>query len=537
MMNTRALVIGLMVAAAIHIWLLWPVRRSPASEPTQPGLPPVQPVAVRQLDEAAEKVPDSSKAAESAKPASSAEEIAASDPKPPQKDEPAKPEPATTEVATAQEQVVPAAAAAPEVTAAVTPPPAPKREPEPVAQPSEFLAKAAPPPPVPSSGLAQVAAPLAAVEAVIESAPLDEPALRAETATAAALASTPAEVAPLMPVPAQVAVAAPREPGPPPLPPPPALPRPATMLPQDLPPAPTLSRTAVAVEPPALSPTTRTAPTAKPTLRLRSRAMRSWDRDDMLESLPKPDPAFLSATDPRMDKPASTGRRYEAPRYPDALVQLSDAAVPTAATTASDRSNQPAPSSSTALAAGTAIAPPRDPAPYQPVAFASSKDRTGGRGAQAADRGYLKSLGPVPQDPVARIAWGDPAAAMRTMDLGRMALVIVNDDLKVVASIDGSTGAWVRGGLPQHMTTYSNRVRVVDHVSAFAAFVRFCEPEEHLAVLVPVGLERRIDGAMDKAARAQGLSRSQVAACYGRLEPQHGALEFVIDRVERRNTP
>lgn len=237
----------------------------------------------------------------------------------------------------------------------------------------------------------------------------------------------------------------------------------------------------------------------------------------MLESLPKPDPAFLSATDPRPREPAPQSRAHTVPTSPTATVQLSDAG-PKAA---------PAPA---------AVAPSRGtPGPYQPVSFESSKERAKGGGAQAADRGYLKSLGPVPQDPVARIAWGDTSTAMRTMTLGRMALVIVDDDLKVVASIDGSSGSWVRGGLPQNMSIYSNRVRVVDHVSAFAAFVPFCKPHEHLAVLVPVGLERRIEAAMDMAARAQGLPRTHVAACYGRLETRNGALEFIIDRVERRS--
>lgn len=218
----------------------------------------------------------------------------------------------------------------------------------------------------------------------------------------------------------------------------------------------------------------------------------------MLASLPKPDPAFLSATDPR-------AARVEAqPQTPT-----------------------PAPGSIELASA------PRPPTPYTPVAFSSSRDKA--RGAQAADRGYLKSLGAPPQDPVARIAWGDAASAVRTMHLGRMALVIVDDDLKVVGSIDAGSGAWARGGLPPQMATYSNRVRVVDHVSAFAAFARFCQPNEHLAVLVPVGLERRIESAMDQAARAQGLSRNHVAACYGRLEPHQGALEFIIDRVERRH--
>jgi len=123
------------------------------------------------------------------------------------------------------------------------------------------------------------------------------------------------------------------------------------------------------------------------------------------------------------------------------------------------------------------------------------------------------------------------------IDIGRMQLVTVDSDLKVVAGIDGQDGGWTRTSAPAQMGSYSNRVRVVDHVAGFAGQSSLCGPGEHLAVIVPVGLDRRIEKAMDQAARREGLSRDLVAACYGRLVIQATGIEFEVDRVERRNTP
>jgi hypothetical protein len=471
-MNKRALVVGLLMACALHVWLIWPLTRSSPERVSPAGaMPPVDSIAVREIQE---DRPDETKTAEQAKqqtqpdPPRQPEQVVQEQAPPPQAQpappmelvqiEPHKPDP-LQEVSLAQNS------------------PAEPQPLPPVPAPLHVLAQQAPQiestPAVPDSGPARLFAPVEAREAVVESAPVSESPMPSSDAWT--LPPTPSAVAAL------------REPEPPPLPPPPVPPatgitRPAT--PQTVAPLPPEQVATVAP--------------ASPALRLRSRSMKSWDRDDMLASLPKPDPAFLSATDPR-----------------------------TARAEAQPRAAQPA---SGAIELASA---PRAPTPYTPVTFASQRERA--RGAEAADRGYLKSLGTPPQDPVARIAWGDSASAVRTMHLGRMALVIVDDDLKVVASVDGSSGVWTRGGLPPQMATYSNRVRVVDHVSAFAAFARFCQPNEHLAVLVPVGLERRIEAAMDQAARSQGLSRTQVAACYGRLEPHQGALEFIIDRVERRH--
>ena len=153
-----------------------------------------------------------------------------------------------------------------------------------------------------------------------------------------------------------------------------------------------------------------------------------------------------------------------------------------------------------------------------------------------ADRGVLRqgSFEP-PQDPVARIAWGEASQALRTMDMGRMVLVIVDAELKIVGGIDGTSGNWQRTSIPSDLSTYSNRVRVVDHIPGFSIPRSVCESTEHLAVIIPVGLERRIEKAMDTAAKRAGLQRQQVAACYGTLISNRAGLEFAIDRVERRN--
>ena len=138
--------------------------------------------------------------------------------------------------------------------------------------------------------------------------------------------------------------------------------------------------------------------------------------------------------------------------------------------------------------------------------------------------------------PVARIAWGTPQEAVSAIDMGRMALVLVDGTGRVTGSVVGNSGRWERSGPPSSMGTYSNQVRVVDHVSAFAGFASMAQRGEHLAVLVPVGLERRIQRAMDSSSRSNGLARHEVAACFGRLITDQTGLDFQIERVERRVT-
>lgn len=159
------------------------------------------------------------------------------------------------------------------------------------------------------------------------------------------------------------------------------------------------------------------------------------------------------------------------------------------------------------------------------------------RDGAPSDRGRLAPGAKAPQEPVARIAWGSAQEALATLDASRMQLVVVDAELNVVGGVDRTTAVPARIGVPPQMVQYSNRVRVVDRLAGFADFAAVCGPSEHLAVIVPIGLDRRIEKAMDAAARREGLSRQEVAACYGRLVTQPTGVEFQIERVERRNSP
>lgn len=198
----------------------------------------------------------------------------------------------------------------------------------------------------------------------------------------------------------------------------------------------------------------------------------------------------------------------------------------------------------------------RPPQPYRPISTSGrpSRSRDASAGApvspsarippaaapatQAVDRGVRPdATRRAPADPVARIAWGDPAEALRALDHGRMLLVRVNDGLEIVGGLERFAGGWRRAEAMPSLGAYSNRVRVVDHVAAFDEPARLCGPGEHLAVVVPIGLERRFESAMRDAATRAGLLWSNVSACYGRLAPTPSGIEFVIDRVEPRAVP
>ena len=153
-----------------------------------------------------------------------------------------------------------------------------------------------------------------------------------------------------------------------------------------------------------------------------------------------------------------------------------------------------------------------------------------------ASGGVFRSKVDYSLQPVARIAWGSADDALQLIDTGRMSLVFVDGEGRLTGSAVLSSGQWRRGGLPTSMASFSNQVRVVEHIPAFAAPASVALGGEHLAVLVPVGLERRIQRAMDASSRSNGLARHEVAACFGRLITDQTGLDFQIERVERRVT-
>ncbi|MDA1106171.1 MAG: hypothetical protein O2855_06215 [Planctomycetota bacterium] len=238
---------------------------------------------------------------------------------------------------------------------------------------------------------------------------------------------------------------------------------------------------------------------------------------------PQPVPAVRVA---RRESAQSPGFKWIRRDHPDAVsVQLPARREQAASTPAFPWLKENHPAQPVAVAA---------PAPARPVVLANaapSPVATGG--VRVADRGASGGTAGQRLGPVARIAWGSPDDALRVVSGGRLELVAVGDDLKVCASIIQGENGWKRVSPRPGLSTFSNKVRVVEHVSAFTEIAAACQPREHLAVLVPVVLERRIESAMAHAASQAGLRAVQLEACFGRLVPGANGVVFEIDRIER----
>ena len=80
---------------------------------------------------------------------------------------------------------------------------------------------------------------------------------------------------------------------------------------------------------------------------------------------------------------------------------------------------------------------------------------------------------------------------------------------------------------------YSNRLRVVDRVPAFATVLETVRlgAQERLAVLIPMRVERVLESAQMKAAFGRGLVMKQIDNFAGRFTMRDGALAFDITHV------
>lgn len=543
-MNKRMLIVGMLLGLVAHLWLLWPAITR--AHVTSDQVPPteLQQVAVRQL-------------------ATEPEPKAEAADKPTHQDTDAAPPSA---LAQAREDIAPAV-------------------PTPVAL--DRLTQDAPTPTMPASGPAPVSDPIVAPVAVIEPVPHGEASNQPKSEPAAVpleqellpfnpLQSTmpnssdspdivSAQTAPL---PTPTEESQPHEAPLPTLPVPPidlqrTLEVPPQWEPNTLPPVPPASPSPLpnvqqAVTPPPMV-------TAVPPRPLRTTGFRSgWSREVALESLPKPSEEILNAVDPRQaraQEAAVNAQMIETFEQSAAVLRKKSAELQLSGISLVSPAAQASPTSAPLakpIALPIDLKPVEQP-PYRPVQFGgrdvterpqvvsvpaaptfgeatSSPSPHPASAASAApvDRGLTRDPFAQPRDPVARIAWGDMSSAMRTLVAGRMILAIVDDSLKVVALLDGSSGTWMRKESSDGLAAFSGRARVVDHTSAFEPLARFCRAQEHLAVLIPVGLEQRITASMEQAVRSQGLTKRQVAACYGKFDLRDGALDFVIDRVERR---
>ena len=141
--------------------------------------------------------------------------------------------------------------------------------------------------------------------------------------------------------------------------------------------------------------------------------------------------------------------------------------------------------------------------------------------------------------PRLRIDWGNPAQARQTLSAGGMKLVVFQPGEGFKREVVYAGGAW-RSQNPQLSASnrYTNRLRIVDGVPAFAAAKRAAQLRggERLAVLLPEALEHELRTQQLAAASKRGLTESQIAAYGGRFVPAGSGLRLQITHVQPRST-
>jgi len=202
----------------------------------------------------------------------------------------------------------------------------------------------------------------------------------------------------------------------------------------------------------------------------------------------------------------------------------------------------------TATSGATAEPPPTTPvspepdsptpapaAPPMPLTETTRALRT-----DVADRGDFAGDPDGRRDPVLRIDWGRPADARAVREAAEMQLVVLDTSGPapiITGAVQPEEDSWRRRAyLPAAGTLrFSNHLRVVNDVPAFAEIRRTVRvgANERLAVLIPVDVERRIQGAQIEAASRHGLALGDVRSMAGHFVVTDGGLRFEIIHLER----
>ncbi len=150
-----------------------------------------------------------------------------------------------------------------------------------------------------------------------------------------------------------------------------------------------------------------------------------------------------------------------------------------------------------------------------------------------------------PLIPALWIDWGSPQEALNILTAGGMQLVVLESDESIryvvsLASQEPTLAAW----RPDRQARFSNRLRIVDHVSAFSSIARSLSLPSgtHLAVLFPMRIDQLVDTAQRRAAFDEGAAMDQIRGFAGHFtiapskSASHasGSVSFLITHLQRR---
>lgn len=150
--------------------------------------------------------------------------------------------------------------------------------------------------------------------------------------------------------------------------------------------------------------------------------------------------------------------------------------------------------------------------------------------------GDFSGLNDVDKRPELRIDWGTSAEAISIMDAAGLRLVVLSGGGSIVAEVSFDVDTWRRlDGQASDLSTYSNRVRLVDSTPAFAFASGLRRGDERLAILIPLSIEHMLKTEQVKSATNAGIESSRIRSFYGRFYLANDRVEFSISELERRS--
>ena len=136
-----------------------------------------------------------------------------------------------------------------------------------------------------------------------------------------------------------------------------------------------------------------------------------------------------------------------------------------------------------------------------------------------------------------RIDWGSPQQAHEIVLAADMRLVMLGGSGVIAGEAIATPEGWQRVDAgTSDLSSYSNRVRIVDSTPAFLQAASLCTGSERLAVLLPLSLEHSLRTQQIRAAAEAGVDSSGIRAFYGRFRIDGGRVAFDISSIERRSS-
>ena len=141
-------------------------------------------------------------------------------------------------------------------------------------------------------------------------------------------------------------------------------------------------------------------------------------------------------------------------------------------------------------------------------------------------------------EPILRLDWGDSSHARKVIEAGKMKLVLLELDNSFNKQVTWDDQNQYHLAEIQYdpRISYSSSLRIVDNVPAFQDVKAMISlgPGQHLAVLVTMELEQRLEAVKISEAVRQGLEMKNIKVFGGRFRIVSNELLFEITKIQKR---